>query len=456
MKDYHELIQKLTLLDRCHSGPEMERAYEILQEYYAGARKIQYNSGEKIYYWELPPYWVCKKANLYDPAGKLIVSRDWSNLHVYSYSPSYHGEVDLDELQKHLFSNPAKPEAIPFHFRNQYRFKNAEWGFCISHSLRESLKPGKYKVEIETEYLEGKLFTQVDYHKKGESPKEFLLMGHFDHADQVNDGLSGTVVAFEVVKRLQQRKTKYSYRAFASVEIVGSAAYLFHEKDVQENLLGGIFLGTVGIDSPIKYQKTFYEKSILDRAIQNVIDPKGEKKLIFSHRELIGNDENVFDSIGYEIPMGTFLRWPFENYHTHFDNFENYKSEKAEEMVEKTLQVIDILELNVRVKGLYKGIPSLANPEIDLYLSPTNISQLKDYSAKEKYSSMISKDTMEYIEREPDLLYHFMRITLRMADGKNTILDICERTKMPFDFAYKYIKKLEEKGLVSLEEIEEL
>jgi aminopeptidase-like protein len=454
MKDYHALIEKLAEMDRCHCGPEMEEAYKVLQKYYSGSRLIQYNTGEKIHHWELPPYWVCNKANLYGPSGDLLVSRDDSKLNVFSYSPGFEGVIELEELQKHLFSNPAKPDTVPFHFRNQYRFRNAEWGFCLSHKLRESLLPGKYRVEIDTELKEGKLFSQVDYHKAGATPKEVLLMGHFDHPSQVNDGLAGTIVAFEVLKRLQERPTKYSYRAFASVEIVGSAAYLHHERNIQENLIGGIFLATAGIDSPLKYQTSFYDNSLIDRAIKNVIDPKNEREVIFDHRELIGNDENVFDSIGYEIPMGTFLRWPFENYHTNFDNFKNYKPAKAEEMVEKTLKVIDILELDAKVQGNFKGIPSLSNPEINLYLSPSNISQLKDFSAKENYSSIISDETLAYIEREPDLLYHFMRITLRMANGGNTILDICERTKIPFDFGYKYIKKLEEKGIVSLEPVD--
>ena len=34
---------------------------------------------------------------------------------------------------------------------------------------------------------------------------------------------------------------------------------------------------------------------------------ENEKDNVFGHRTLIGNDENVFDSVGYNIPMGTVL-----------------------------------------------------------------------------------------------------------------------------------------------------
>ncbi|RHX91176.1 hypothetical protein DLM76_18615 [Leptospira yasudae] len=454
MTDFNELIQKISNLDRCHAGPEMEKAYDELVSFYPQARKIQYSSSEKIYHWELPPYWECKSATLTGPDGKIIASRADSNLSIYSYSPPFEGELTLEELKPHLFTNPKKPKAIPFHFRNQYRHRNAEWGFCLPFEIYDSLKPGTYKVKIESSFDYNGKVTQVDYCKEGKSPKEIIFVGHFDHPDQVNDGLSGCIASFEVVRRLQEKTTKYSYRAFASVEIVGSAAYLHHEKEIAKNLKGGLFLALVGIKQELIYQSSFYNQSVIDRAVRNVLDPRQEKNIFFSHREKIGNDENVFDAVGYEIPMGTLLRWPFDNYHTSDDNFQNYNPDATEEIIQKILQVIDIIENDAIVFPKFKGIPSLASPEINLYLSPTNISQTKDNSAKDRYGSRLTDDILKYVESEADLLYHFMRIALRLADGKNTILDICEKTKMPFSFAYWYIKQLEEKNLVELKEVD--
>ena len=39
--------------------------------------------------------------------------------------------------------------------------------------------------------------------------------------------------------------------------------------------------------------------------------------------------------------------------------------------------------------------------------------------------------------------YRFMNNVLRLADGENTILDICELSKIPFSFGLLYIKELE-------------
>lgn len=453
---YHDLIKKIANYDRCHAGPEMEAAYDEVIKFYPGARKIQYPCGEKIFHWELPPYWSCEVAELIDPNGKLIASKKQSNLSVFSYSPSFSGKIDLEDLRSHLFTNPKKPKSIPFHFRNQYRHRNPEWGFCLPHEIYENLIPGEYTVNIQSNLDYNGKMTQVDFLKEGKSKKEIIFVGHFDHPDQINDGLSGCIAAFEVINRLKNRETKYSYRAFASVEIVGSVAYLNKEPGFAENIKAGTFLALCGINEQLIYQTSFYHQNILDRAYANVINTRGNKEVIFSHREKIGNDENVFDSVGYEIPMGTFLRWPFENYHTSDDNFQNYSKEAIEELIERTLQVVDILENDCIPVANFKGIPSLASPEIDLYLSPTNISQTRNTTAIEKFGDKLSKEDCEYIQGETDLLYHFMRITLRMIDGKNSVLDICEETKMPFGFAFWYIKQLETKGLVSLKEVEHL
>jgi len=66
MKNYFDLIRELAPLDRCHCGPEMEHAYNLLVNHFNGSRKIEYQCGENIYHWTIPPYWICEKATLKD------------------------------------------------------------------------------------------------------------------------------------------------------------------------------------------------------------------------------------------------------------------------------------------------------------------------------------------------------------------------------------------------------
>ena len=67
---------------------------------------------------------------------------------------------------------------------------------------------------------------QAQFFHKGKTNKTIVFVGHFDHPNQVNDGLAGCIAAFEAIKRLQGQKTEYSYLALAAVEIVGSVLFL--------------------------------------------------------------------------------------------------------------------------------------------------------------------------------------------------------------------------------------
>lgn len=455
MDHYYELIEALAPLDRCHCGLEMEKAYSFLTDYYQGARLIKYPCKQEIYNWILPPYWECKKAVLKDSYGKVIADKSRGNLEVFSYSPSFKGEIELNELQDHLLSDPNRPDSTIFHFRNQYRHWAPEWGFSIPHHLRETLKNDTYFVEIDSHYKDDEEVIQADYYHEGSKKHEFLFIGHFDHPSMVNDGLAGSVAAFEVINRLKGKKTKYSYRAFASVEIVGSAAYLANETSITPNLKEALFLGFAGIESSMVYQQSFHENSKIDRAVNHLLKFKnGSQQKVFRHRELVGNDENIFDSVGYEIPTGTLLRYPFPEYHSNYDNMEITRESKIEEIIAFTFKVIDILEHDAFITANYKGVPCLSNPDINLYLSPDKMSNLltKDQLSQIDLHIESQQEEKDYLSKNTHLLYSFMNNVIRMANGQYTILDICEKSDIPFSFGLLYIKKLEEKNIITINE----
>ena len=323
MHDYWDLIKKLAPLDRCHCGPDMRYAYELLAQHYSGTRLLEYPCGEKINHWVLPPYWTCAVGTLKGPDGQVIADKSRHHLELFTYAPKVSKKVSLSELQPHLLSDVQRPDATLFHFRNQYRHWAPEWGFSIPHRAREKLTEGLYEVEIESQFSNDDVLTQADLFHQGESQETFLFMGHFDHPGMVNDGLAGCIAAFELLKRLRQRKTYYSYRAFASVEIVGSVAYLHHQPEVREHVKEGVFLAFSGIDAPMHYQSSYHGTSRLDRIMKYFFKLEGKSDdCIKKHREVVGNDENIFDSVGIEIPMGTLCRWPFPQYHTPEDNLE--------------------------------------------------------------------------------------------------------------------------------------
>ena len=451
-----QLIKELAPLDRVHSGPEMEIAYHKLISFYPDARLIKYDSEQVVNYWKVPPYWTCNKATLIDDNGNVIASKERHNLEVFSYSPAVDMTLSLDQLQNHLFSDPNRPDAICFHFRNQYRHWEPEWGFSIPHNVRKKLTGNsKYNVKIESSFDFNKDMIQSDYCHQGKLDDTYLFVGHFDHPSQVNDGLAGCIAAYEIIKRLKERKTKYSYRAFASVEIVGSVFYLFNNAKLAGDVKEALFLGFSGIDKPFVYQQSFNKKSNIDRITKFLLGIKYEDTSnIYNHREVIGNDENVFDSASYNIPTGTLMRWPFKDYHTNNDNFENTKESSIEETVDFTMQIIDILENDLIVEACFDGIPCLANPDVDLYLSLDAISGVSGSSkdSLNNYQCELHDYEHEYLLNNTLLLNQFMQNILRMADGVHTLFDISEKSSIPFNFTVMYASLLEKKGLVKLVE----
>ena len=455
MPSYMQLMDELAGMDRCHCGPEMEAAYQQLVSHYTGARLLTYERQEPVYHWKMPPYWACRKAELTDSSGRLIASKRRNNLEVYSYSPAVNTTMSLAELQPHLFSDPQRPDAVCFHFRNQYRHWAVDWGFSLPHSVRESLSPDEeYHVVIESTLDYDRPVIQSDYHHQGRQDDTFVLLGHFDHPSQVNDGLAGCIAAYEVIKRLQNRSTRYSYRAFASVEIVGSVYYLHREPN--HLFREGLFLGFSGIRQPLVYQQSYHRRSLIDRIMRYLFVLKNNMdQSIFNHRQLIGNDENIFDSVGYEIPTGTLMRWPFDQYHTHFDNMDITSEESIEEVIEVTLRIIEILEEDRYIKANYKGLPSLANPDIDLYLSVDAISGVSGSSRKDvdRFYSRLRDDERDYLVENSHLLNQFMQNMVRLADGNHTLLDVAEKSLLPFGFVLMYARMLEEKSIISLGEM---
>jgi aminopeptidase-like protein len=455
---YYKLLEDLSLLDRCHSGPEMTKAYELLVEYYSGSRILSYAQNRDVNFWRVPPYWTCISATLEDDNGKVIASYTKNKLSLFTYSPSVDCKISLEELQPHLFSDPDRPNSTCFYFRNQYRHWKPEWGFSIPHKIREGLSSkSSYQVKIDTDFNYKKKMIQSDYHHQGASDKIFLFVGHFDHPAQVNDGLSGCIVAYEVIKRLKGKKTRFSYRAFSSVEIVGSAHYLDDEISNSGNIREAIFLAFSGISSPIVYQQSYHKKSLLDRIVvflMQFFQSKSEN--IFGHREIVGNDENIFDSVGYEISCGTIMRSPFKEYHTELDNMNITSKDRLEEVIDICLQIVEIIEENYYFSLVNAGMPCLSNPEIDLYLSPDLISGTKDNAKHdlEQFSWKGTDNEKKYLDKNACLINQLMQNILRLANGKYTLLYLAEKSKIPFGFVLMYAKLLQKKEIIVFHERE--
>ena len=156
-----------------------------------------------------------------------------NNLHLVGYSAPFKGNIELEELKKHLHTLPDQPTAIPY-VTSYYK---SRWGFCLTHDQLNTLENGTYEVVIDTTLFDG----QIDYGEliiKGKSDKEIFLSTYICHPSMANNELSGiTVVTFLSKWLLEINNPEYSYRIIFIPETIGSIAYLsMNYKEMKKKL----------------------------------------------------------------------------------------------------------------------------------------------------------------------------------------------------------------------------
>ncbi len=424
-----ELLNKIYMLRLAPSSPDTTLGNKILKNELP-FRTHEFEPDQEWNGWVVPKSWSVKKASI-RKNGKLIYDGMAHPLGVIGYSQSFSGTISLEELQSHLFSDTSRPEAILYHCALYYRMMLKQWGFCIPHKLRERLENGKYEVELVTSFINAPMQV-LDFTLPGETENTLVLNAHNCHAAQANDGTSGIVVGVELIKRLMQKKNRrLSYKLVIAPEHLGTVFYLSCLPDEEAaNLKYCIFLEMLGSKGPFALQETFTGASLLDRASHHVLQHSFPDYFSDKFRKIVGNDETVWEAPGLEIPTISLSRFPYNEYHTNFDNHEIILESKLEEAVTAGLDVINILETNTYLKRRFKGLVALSNPKYDLYM------HTRDPAATPNVTSTQKKWN------------YLMDCLPRWFDGKTSILDIAEKHDLPYRQVYDYLKRFEQKELV--------
>jgi len=234
----HKLIKELFPINRSLSGEGVRETLRILKRENPELNIHSIKSGTQVFDWTVPKEWNCKEAYIITPDGRKICDYNDNNLHLVQYSVPFEGEIKLDELQKHLYSLPKLPNAIPY-VTSYYKER---WGFCISENERRKLKPGKYKVVIKSELKSGVL-NYADIVIPGKSDKEIMFSTYICHPSMANNELSGPALATFLAKYVKSIDNYYTYRFIFAPETIGSLIYLSkYLNHLKEKVIAGFII----------------------------------------------------------------------------------------------------------------------------------------------------------------------------------------------------------------------
>jgi aminopeptidase-like protein len=373
-------------------------------------------TGTPIFDWTVPREWNIRDAYIKDFRGNKVVDFAQSSLHVMSYSTPVRKCMPLADLKQHIYTLPEQPDLIPY--RTSYYAE--EWAFCMAHRELESLQDGIYEVVIDSTLQDGYL-TYGEYLYKGETEDEFLLSAHICHPSLANDNCSGVALLTHLAKRMIGLKTRYSYRFVFAPGTIGAITWLARNEKGICRIKHGLVISMVGDGGGPSYKKSRRGDAAIDRALIHVL---GHFGLVASVAEFspYGYDERQYCSPGFNLPVGLFQRSRYgtiPQYHTSADNLDFVRPEHLAESYRIIAQTLDVIEND----GVYYN----TNPKCEPQLGKRGL-----------YGPAVGDTELM------TLLW-----VLNLADGTRSLLDIAERSKLPFDVVRGTAQKLQEHSLLT-------
>ncbi|HEY2917672.1 MAG TPA: DUF4910 domain-containing protein [Candidatus Binatia bacterium] len=417
-RELYDLLVELYPICRSITGAGQGETLKILRQH-IDLTVHEVPSGTQVFDWTVPREWNIRDAYIKDASGRKIIDFARSNLHVVSYSVPVHRRMSLAALRPHLFTLPEHPEWIPYR-TSYYR---EDWGFCLSHRQFLQMKEGEYEVHIDSS-LENGALSYGEYFVPGERAEENLISTHICHPSLANDNLSGIAVATLLAKHLSSAPHRYSYRFLFTPGTIGSITWLCRNESRARMIRAGLVLACLGDAGGFTYKKSRRGDALIDRAAPQALRDAGTDCEVMPFSPY-GYDERQFCSPGFNLPVGCLMRTPhgrFPEYHTSADDLSFVRPQLLAESYWRCREIIDLLDNNRTLVNL--------NPKCEPQLGKRGL-----------YGS--TGGAAEGRSRELALLW-----VLNLSDGENSLLDIAERSGLPFTAIQNAARDLESHGLV--------
>ncbi|WP_345567848.1 DUF4910 domain-containing protein [Nonomuraea rosea] len=410
----HDLVRRLYPLCRSITGDGLRRTLEII-----GAsiplEITEVPTGTEVLDWTIPREWNIRDAYIKDATGRRVVDFQDSNLHVVGYSGPVEATMSLAELRPHLHTLPDQPGLVPY--RTSYYAET--WGFCLSQRTLDGLGEGPYEVRIDSTLADGHL-TYGEHVIPGRSSAEVLISCHVCHPSLANDNLAGVAVAVALAQRLTD--PWYTYRFVFAPGTIGAIAWLGLNRGRADRIKHGVTMACAGDDGTIHYKRSRRGDAEIDQVFAHVLKDRPHTLLDFSP---YGYDERQYCSPGFNLPVGSLTRTPYGSYpeyHTSADNPDFVRPEAMEDTLEVLWAAVQVLEGNRRFQNL----------------SPYGEPQL---GRRGLYGSLGGRSDTKQAQMA-------MLWVLNLSDGTHSLLQIAERSSLPFEALAEAAHVLQSAGLV--------
>jgi aminopeptidase-like protein len=418
----YSFCEKLWPINRSLTGEGVRKTLAVIREQLPELLIQEVASGSNFFDWTVPKEWKIQSAYIVAPDGKKICDFSENNLHIVGYSIPIESELTLKELDEHLYSLPAQPDAIPY----VTSYYQETWGFCLTHAQRENLREGTYKVHIKSELFDGSL-SYGELLIPGQSDQEILISTYVCHPSMANNELSGPAVATHLAREiLDKNENFYSYRFIFIPETIGSIVYIAKNFDrLKKYVVAGFNLTCIGDNRKYSYLPSRKGDTLSDQVAMHVlgaIDPSYEK-FAWGDR---GSDERQFCAPGIDLPIASIMRSKYGTYPEYHTSLDKLGSVVTPDGLlggfEAVRLALEALENNTYPKVTVLGEPQLGK------------------------RGMYPTTSMKHSTDEVKILME----VLTWSDGEHSLLDIADKCGVPIWELYSRVKQLSAVDLISL------
>jgi aminopeptidase-like protein len=412
------LTTRLYPICRSVTGAGLRQTLRILGESIP-LQLVETPSGTAVFDWEVPMEWNIESARLLDPDGRAVVDFASHNLHILNYSEPISATLPFEELKARLHTSSRNPDWIPY--KTSYYKRN--WGFCLRERELQNMRPGNYRVEIDSSLEPGSL-TYGELLLPGASRREVLVFAHACHPSLANDNLSGLAIATALAQWIEARPRRYSWRFVFAPATIGSLCWLRNNEQNLGRIEHGLVLSLLGDPAPWTYKRSRRGNVTIDAIVPHVLRELDPQSRVIDFGPY-GYDERQLCSPGFNLPVGRLTRSVndgYPQYHSSADDLSLISAAALGRSLDACKAIAEVIEGNRRFINLQpKGEPRLGKRGL--------------------YGSIGGNS--------PASMELAMLWVLNQSDGQQSLLEIAQRSGMGFETIRTAAEALEGAGLLA-------